>query len=264
MQDWSLFTTALTLSFFHRFLTGMMIAGAVVFLALCFIDAGYGQYIDKRWGKAISNQVGWVIMEFPVVVLFFLYWIASERTLALTPLVFFLVFNLHYCQRTFVFPLLMRGNDLMPLSIILFGMLFNTANAYMQGAWIFYLSPETLYTPSWLTTPQFVIGLIVFLAGFVVNLHSDRIIRRLRKPGDTAFHIPRGGMFEHVSSAHYFGEFIEWTGWAIMTLSWSGLVFAVWTFANLAPRAHRNHAWYLEKFGKAYPPDRKRLIPYVY
>ena len=264
MQDWPLFTTALTLTFFNRFLAGMIVAGILVFLALCFIDAGYGQYIDRRWGKAISNRVGWLIMELPVVALFFLYWIASERTLAITPLVFFLLFNLHYCQRTFVFPLLIRGNDLMPLSIILFGMLFNTANAYMQGAWIFYLSPETLYTPEWLMTPHFVIGVIIFLGGFALNLHSDHIIRRLRKAGDAAFHIPRGGAFERVSSANYFGELTEWIGWAILTLSWSGLVFALWTAANLVPRAHRNHAWYLEKFGDQYPSGRNRLIPFVY
>ena len=152
----------------------------------------------------------------------------------------------------------------MPWSIILFGMLFNAVNAYMQGAWIFHLSPEYLYTPGWLATPQFGIGVVLFLAGFAVNLHSDRIIRRLRAPGDTTFHIPRGGLFEQVSSAHYFGELIEWVGWAILTLSWSGLVFALWTFANLAPRARRNHRWYLETFGEAYPRGRKRLIPYLY
>jgi 3-oxo-5-alpha-steroid 4-dehydrogenase 1 len=264
MQDWSLFTTALTLPFFHRFLTGMIIAGIVVFFSLCFVDAGYGQYIDRRWGKAISNRVGWVIMELPVVVLFSMYWIASDRTFAITPLVFFFLFNLHYCQRTFVFPLLIRGNDRMPWSIILFGMLFNTANAYMQGAWIFHLSLETLYTPEWLTTPQFIIGAIVFLLGLRINLHSDHIIRTLREPGDTAFHIPRGGWFEQVSSAQYLGELIEWIGWAILTLSWSGLVFALWTFANLVPRARRNHAWYLERFGEAYPRGRKRIIPYLY
>jgi 3-oxo-5-alpha-steroid 4-dehydrogenase 1 len=264
MQDWPLFTTALTLPFFNRFLIGMIVAGAVVFFALCFINAGYGQYIDRRWGKAISNRVGWVIMELPVVVLFFLYWVASERTFSPTPLVFFLLFNLHYCQRTFVFPLLIRGDDLMPLSIILFGMAFNTANAYMQGAWIFHLSPADLYTPEWLTTPQFVVGVIVFLAGFVVNLHSDRIIRRLRGPGDIAFHIPRGGMFERVSCANYLGELVEWIGWAILTFSWSGLVFALWTFANLVPRARRNHTWYIEQFGDEYPHGRKRLIPFVY
>ena len=161
MENWPLFTTALTLPFFHRFLTGMIVAGIVIFFFLCFIDAGYGQHIDRRWGKAISNRVGWVIMELPVVVLFFLYWITSDRILAVTPLVFFLLFNLHYCQRTFVFPLLIRGKDRMPWSIVLFGMLFNTANAYMQGAWIFHLSPETLYTPEWVTTPQFIIGVII-------------------------------------------------------------------------------------------------------
>lgn len=264
MQEWALFTTALTLPFFHRFLIGMTVAGVVVFFCLFYIDAGYGQYIGRRWGRAVSNRIGWVLMESPVVALFFLYWIGSDRALAATPLVFFLLFNLHYCQRTFVFPLLMRGSDLMPWSIILFGMLFNAANAYMQGAWIFHLSPESLYTPGWLATPQFGIGVVLFLAGFAVNLHSDRIIRRLRAPGDTAFHIPRGGLFEQVSSAHYFGELVEWIGWAILTLSWSGLVFALWTFANLAPRARRNHRWYLETFGEAYPRGRKRLIPYLY
>jgi hypothetical protein len=46
--------------------------------------------------------------------------------------------------------------------------------------------------------------------------------------------------------------------------AWSGLVFALWTAANLVPRAHRNHTWYLEKFGDHYPSGRKRLIPFVY
>ena len=68
-------------------------------------------------------------MEVPVVIVFALYWLLSKRTFESTPLVFFLLFNLHYLQRTFVFPFLIRGDDRMPWSIILFGMLFNTANA---------------------------------------------------------------------------------------------------------------------------------------
>ena len=104
----------------------------------------------------------------------------------------------------------------------------------------------------------------VFLAGFVINLHSDHVIRTLRKPGDTAFHIPRGGMFRYVTSANYFGELTEWVGWAILTFSWAGLVFAIWTFANLGPRANTHHQWYIENFGDAYPRNRKRMIPFVY
>lgn len=253
-----------TLPFFHAVLTVMTVLAVVVWCALFFIDAGYGQYIDRRWGAAVNNKLGWVIMETPVVVIFAAYWLTSTRTCAPTPLVFFLLFNLHYLQRALVFPFLIRGADLMPWSVILLGMLFNVANAYMQGAWIFCLSPPTLYTSRWLHTPQFLIGVTIFLAGFVINLHSDHIIRTLRPPGDTAFHIPHGGLFEHVTAANYFGEFTEWVGWAILTLSWPGLVFALWTFANLGPRAYRHHEWYKHTFGDAYPSGRRRMIPYLY
>ena len=83
----------------------------------------------------------------------------------------------------------------MPLSVILFGLLFNSANAYMQGMWIFHLAPADLYTPAWLTTPQCIVGVAIFLSGFAINLHADPIIRNLRQPGDTGFHIPTGGLF---------------------------------------------------------------------
>ncbi len=143
-------------------------------------------------------------------------------------------------------------------------MLFSSANAYMQGMWIFHLAPASRYTAAWLTTPQFLGGVAIFLGGFAINLHSDHIIRHLRPPGGTGFHIPTGGLFEYVSAANYLGELTEWTGWAIMTWSLPGLVFAIWTFANLGPRAHRHHRWYRETFGAAYPLHRKRMIPFLY
>ena len=96
------------------------------------------------------------------------------------------------------------------------------------------------------------------------GLSIGEVDKKLRKPGDTAFHIPMGGMFRYVSAANYFGELTEWVGWAIMTWSLPGLVFAIWTFANLGPRAHRHHNWYNQKFGDAYPKDRKRMIPFLY
>jgi len=104
----------------------------------------------------------------------------------------------------------------------------------------------------------------VFLAGWVINLHSDSIIRNLRQAGDSGHYIPRGGMFRYVTSANYLGELVEWLGWALLTWSWAGAVFALWTFANLAPRAATHHRWYREKFGEDYPAQRKRLLPFIY
>ncbi len=72
-------------------------------------------------------------------------------------------------------------------------------------------------------------------------------------------------MFRHVTSANYFGELIEWIGFAILTWSWAGVVFVVWTFANLAPRAAKIHERYKRDFpGEMKGRKVKRIIPYVY
>jgi len=41
-----------------------------------------------------------------------------------------------------------------------------------------------------------------------------------------------------------------------------GLVFFLWTAANLAPRAFSTHKWYLSTFPD-YPKNRKALIPFI-
>ena len=71
-------------------------------------------------------------------------------------------------------------------------------------------------------------------------------------------------MFRYVTSANYFGEFLEWVGFAILTWSWAGAVFALWTFANLAPRAARIHSLYRQEFPSELPPQTKRILPFLY
>lgn len=250
---------------FSTLLIAMTIAAAIVFFALYFIDAGYGIMYTKRWGPAIDNRLGWVIMESPVFFAMCLLWWCSDRRADTVPLIFFILFQLHYFQRSFIFPLLIKGKSKMPLAIILSGITFNLLNALMQGGWIFYVSPAGTYTPDWLYSPQFIAGIIIFFSGIAINLNSDNIIRHLRRPGDTKHYIPRGGMFRYVSSANYFGEFLEWVGFAVLTWSAAGAVFAIWTFANLAPRAARIHRRYSQEFGEQF--DRlhlKRIIPFIY
>ena len=63
---------------------------------------------------------------------------------ALCLLSFFLLFELHYFQRAFIFPFLMKGKSRMPIAIMLMGVVFNVLNGFMQGEWLFYLAPEGL------------------------------------------------------------------------------------------------------------------------
>lgn len=246
-------------------LIAMTVMAVVVFVSLFFVDAGYGRFYAPKWGPAIDNRVGWMLMEAPVFVAMLLLWWFSDRREDGIRLVFLLLFELHYFHRAFVFPWLMRGRSKMPLSIIGTAVLFNTLNAYMQGGWLFYVSPVDYYSADWLTSVPFLAGTALFLLGMGVNIHSDRIIRNLRKPGDTAHYLPRGGMFRWVTSANYFGELVEWTGFAILTWSVSGAVFALWTFANLAPRAARIYNGYRQEFPEQLDTrTTKRIIPFIF
>ena len=250
---------------FYTFLTIMALTAVVVFVCLYFVDAGYGRFYDKKWGPSVNNRLGWVLMEAPVFFAMLALWLFSDRRGDIARLAFLLLFELHYFQRSFVFPMLIRGENRMPLSIILMGVLFNTLNALMQGGWIFYVSPAEMYPPEWLHSFQFFAGTLIFFAGMFINVQSDSIIRHLRQPGDRAHYLPTAGMFRYVSSANYFGEVLEWTGFAILTWSWAGAVFALWTFANLAPRAARIHRRYEEEFPEQFDGEKiKRILPFIY
>jgi 3-oxo-5-alpha-steroid 4-dehydrogenase 1 len=255
----------ISLNVFQVFLIVMAVIAVIVFVCLFFVDAGYGKFYQPKWGPSVSNRLGWVLMEAPVfIAMLFLWWLSDRRTDPVR-LIFLLLFELHYFHRSFIFPLQIRGKSRMPLSIILMGALFNTLNAFMQGGWIFYLSPDKYYPAGWLTGLPFLVGTAVFFAGMAINIKSDSIIRNLRKPGDTGHYLPKGGMFRYVTSANYFGEFIEWTGFAILTWSWAGAVFALWTFANLAPRAARIYDMYSREFPDELDTKKtKRMIPFIY
>lgn len=246
----------------------MAILAVVVFVALQYFKAGYGYLRSKNWGPMINNKVGWVIMELPSLLAMLILFILGKGYTHIAVTVMTSFFLIHYLQRSLIFPFLMKGNTRMPITVILMGVIFNLVNVYMIATWLFILSEQQIpfrYEVSWLYSPQFIIGSLIFIFGMTVNLHSDYIIRHLRKPGDTKHYIPKGGMFKYVSSANYFGEITEWLGFAILTWSLPGLMFFIWTFANLAPRANSLYKKYSAEFGEEFTKlKRKRVIPFIY
>ena len=248
----------------------MLLAGVIVFVALYFVDAGYGKLMNEKWGPTINNKVGWCLMECPVFLVILFFWAKSEERFSAPYIVFFLLFELHYFHRSFVGPFLMRGNGQIPVTIMAMSIVFNVINGYIQGKFLFELAPHnpyyaSLYSINWFYDPRFICGIVIFFIGMIINWHSDYIIRHLRKPGDTKHYLPKGGMYNYVTSANYFGEFVEWTGFAILTWSWAGAVFALWTFANLAPRASRIYDMYQQEFPDQLDTHKtKRMIPFIY
>lgn len=243
---------------------------AISFVWLQFVSAPYGRHLRDGWGPRINATLGWVIMEAPSPLVFFACWLAGEpaRRFSAAGLIFLLLWETHYVYRTFIFPFRRRGGEReMPLSIALLSILFNLANAYLNARWLYTLGPER--QARWLLDPRFLSGVALFALGYWINHQSDRILFNLRKPGprdipgSSRYSIPYGGLFPFVSCPNYFGELVEWMGWALCTFSPAGLAFALASAANLVPRARTHHRWYRETFPD-YPRERKAIVPLVY
>lgn len=235
--------------------------GIITFFYLLKQTAPYGRHTTEKWGPMIDNKLGWFLMEFFVLVVLYFFLLMGGVKINVASGIMIGLFSFHYLNRSVFFPLRIKTKGKkMPLVIMLSAMGFNMMNGFLLG---YYFGNFATYTMDWLTDPRFIIGLVIFLTGMIINWHSDGILINLRKPGETGYKIPTGGLFKWVSCPNLFGEIIEWLGFAILTWSLPGLVFVIWTFANVAPRAISHHKWYKGKFAD-YPAERKAIFPYVW
>ena len=251
---------------FHLFLWVMAGIALIVFIALYFVRAGYGIFRTASWGPSLNNKLGWILMEAPVFFVMLMLWLRSGVGFAAPQFLFFLLFQLHYFQRSFIFPLLMKGKSRMPVTIMSMGIVFNILNGMMQAGGLFYFNTSVPTGTGWgyLLQPHAVIGILLYIIGIAINWHSDNVIRHLRRPGDTRHYLPQKGMYRYITSANYFGELTEWTGFALLTASPAAWVFVWWTAANLVPRADAIHRRYVQEFGREAVGRRKRIIPFLY
>lgn len=247
---------------FNGLVIGWFVLAAVIFVALLFFVAPYGRHVRKGWGPTLSNTRGWIVMEAAAPIAFAVCY-ALGNDFSLTAVVFFMMWEVHYVHRSFIYPFTLRGGEArrMPLSVVGMGMLFNGVNGYLNGRYVFTLSGG--YAGSWLRDPRFVAGATLFVLGYVINRRADLILRELRQPGETDYKVTSRWLYRWISCPNYLGEIMQWVGWALATWSLASLAFAVWTAANLVPRARANHAWYQSTFDD-YPPERKALIPRVW
>ena len=131
-------------------------------------------------------------------------------------------------------------------------------------------------------------GVAVFAVGMLTNMWADYsliALRKSKKPASSSssnaadpksrYSIPRGGLFEFVSCPNFFGEFVEWIGYAVTMAGVSGgfatpsalaaLSFALYTAANTFPRAYSHHKFYLRTFGDEYKRLRRcAVIPFLW
>ena len=246
------------LQIYEAILMPWIILGCITFLVLLKIPAPYGKFTKTNWGPMIPSQLGWFVMEIISPVMFAYFFLIGDTDKNWIMWVFFICWVGHYTNRSIIYPLRQKNPAKMPLSIALFAFLFNVVNGFLNG---YFLGSIQSYTMDYLSNWNFILGIILFLIGMRINMQSDTILLSLRSK-NKGYQIPKGGFFKYISYPNYFGEILEWTAFALMTWSWAGLSFMIWTMANLVPRAIKGHQWYHQQFDD-YPEDRKAIFPFV-
>ncbi|XP_071491498.1 uncharacterized protein [Diadema antillarum] len=212
-----------------------------------------GLFIHQRFGHFLSDGPPGCIL-FPLV--FFLY---GNVTNAVN-LVFLSLFMAHYIHRGLIHPWIMKYSKAkVPLWITLGGLFPNLIFSFVNADWV----GSAKYSSNYYYDPRFILGVLLYVVGFITNRWADWKLRNLRSQSGGGYYIPHGGLFELVSCPNYLGELLEWMGWALATWSAAGLLWWVFGCSTFIPRSRDNHRWYKKKFD-SYPPERKALIPYIF
>jgi 3-oxo-5-alpha-steroid 4-dehydrogenase 1 len=243
-------------------LIGWVLIAVIVFIVLFFVSAPYGRHFRRNFGPSVSAKLGWILMESPAPLVFAYIFLSNIKPVTVVPAIFFLMWEMHYIDRSFIYPLTIRlSSKPLPVTVLALGVIFNSMNAYLN---VRFISMNTsLYTDSWLSDIRFIIGLALFLFGFVVNRYSDYILYRIRQHMQQEYAIPQSGLYRFISCPNYFGEILIWVGWTLATWSPVAAAFTLWSIANLAPRARSHHRWYKEQF-EDYPEERHILVPWLW
>jgi len=255
---------------------GKLLIAPFVLCALLYFPTNWGKLYRPLVGPTVPANIGWMLFEGPN-----LFWAAfcflnrDRQIFTVTNGILLSLFAAHYINRAVVYPLtLSTGTKRMPVETVLSAFIYTNFNGYLQSR---SLCRFQTFPSNYMTSPYFLCGCVLFLVGVRVNLQSDAILRSLRKgtnkidssPSGTAetrkgnYKIPHGGFFEYVSAPHYFGEILEWGGFALACGSLCGLSFFVFTCANLIPRGLDHHKWYLKNFDD-YPRSRTGVIPFLF
>lgn len=225
--------------------------GFLIF-TVCIHQAPYGRYARQPkwiWGCPLNARVGWFVQEFPslVIPLLCLALVMTPRDESNTDgdgygkavnWILLSCFIAHYVHRALIYPFLIRGNSPTTCLSVAVALLLCIVDGYVHGR---YLTKFASYNKEWISDPRFICGIILFITGMAINIYSDNTLRNLRKPGETGYKIPKGGLFEYISGANFFGEAVEWIGYGLASWSLVGLTMPILTLSNTVPRAVHHH-----------------------
>ena len=96
------------------------------------------------------------------------------------------------------------------------------------------------------------------------NFYHHFLLATLRNPGEKAYKVPTGGLFEYVAAPHYLFEIIGWYGMAIASQHSINLLTCVGMTVYLFERATAQSEWNRKNLKDKYPLSRKHIVPFIF
>ena len=238
------------------------IIAIVTFIVQLFKAIPYGKHDNKQGQCMVNQRIAFAVSQISTgIVVFSVTYFLQKNFNRIPNIIMFCLFIIHYINRGIIDAIANRHNQRnvrlwIPVVATITTVFFHFTNAQFIG--------EAFYCVGYFYDPRFLLGLIFFITGFVVNRVADAQLICLRKNyKDSEYKVPMGCCFCCISAPNYLGEIIEWFGWMLMTWSLSGFVWLLFVIATHVPRARQNHIWYEKEFDD-YPKRRKALVPLLF
>lgn len=167
----------------------LTIAIIVIPLSMLFfshVPTPYGRFFKEDiWGPTLDEKHAWAIMEATGLIMFLIfYYLYGCNKLSYTPLLFLGLWCFHYINRAIIYPyaIMKQKHKKFPLILVILGFFYLSMFSYLNSKNV---SCNPKYTDEWYKSPTFIIGVIIFFIGFIINVWADIKIRLLKKKSDS-------------------------------------------------------------------------------
>ncbi len=118
-------------------------------------------------------------------------------------------------------------------------------------------APAALPSNPYITYP----ALLLYIIDELGNFYSYIVLRNLRSSGGTERGIPQGWGFGHVTCPNYMFEAVAWLGVALVSWSWSSVLFLALFLLPMGAWAKKKEGKYRREFGHKYQKKRFFMLP---
>lgn len=212
-------------------------------------------------GPQISSKMLYVIEYIgPFIIIPILYWRLGPSHANIGQHIALILSTLHYFKRIYESLFVHVFSHTYPMKVTIVNCLYYWG-LYGLGVGSFLFSRDFKFNP---VLPEFkFVWIGLFLFSEIQNLKCHMIQRNLKEENQGKKGIPKGNLFDYVTSANYTWEICSWIFFSLFVNLTISYVFTILGALIMAKWAIGKHKQMIKLFGSSYGKTRKAIIPFI-